>query len=158
QRNDVMITGHVAEGPVNNFGQSVGAFVQIRKFTSDGELTVYDASWATVRHMKRGAWTASLESFAVHQATTRVDEGIGKHIATQDESHRRNRGPGNRLRDATFETVRKRLNHNPHEVRNLATDDTRLGYKDSLGPRRNPLNIEELGWDISVARYRRLGG
>ncbi|GAA2628223.1 hypothetical protein GCM10010307_17910 [Streptomyces vastus] len=60
----------------------------------------------------------------------------------------RNRGTPRALDQTMAETVRGRYQDAKAEQ----------SYEHTLGPWRNRLNIEDLGWDIAVAAYRRLGG
>jgi len=144
---DVRFDGTVLPGAARNFGMAEGMPVEVWK-RSDGVLTVSSNHNEIYRTY---SWTGKLQSYAMYQASTRVSEGLGQHI-TMDAT-KRNRGPAIPLNDETFEETQQRKVH-------AASGTRALGYDRSIGPARSPVNIEDedLGWDINVAPYRRLGG
>ncbi len=133
------IEGTVIETPnFANGGFHVGAPIIIKKnwlgITIDGVVANYNP------------WCAQLVSRGYYNAVILAEDGLGIRYQI-DHALGRNRGAAVGLDDATMATIRIRYNQNNN-----------LSYKNSLGPERNKINIQELGWDISVAQYRRLGG
>ncbi len=133
------IEGTVIETPnFGNGGFHVGAPLIIKKnvfgITIDGVVANYNP------------WCAQLVSRGYYNAVILAEDGLGIRYQI-DPALGRNRGAAVGLDDATMATIRARYNQNDN-----------LSYRNSLGPERNKINIEELGWKISVAQYRRLGG
>ena len=152
----VTISGTILPGPVHNAGQGPGTAVQLRKDQATGGLDILGPGGAALATLAAGAWRGSLESYAFHQGRTRLNEGIGGHVPGAFDDEARNRGAGNPLNDATFNRVANRYS-NPA--------DPERGYARTLGPGRTRLNFHDadggphhVGWDTSVAPYRRLGG
>jgi len=160
----VVITGTSAETPLvydaaksaDYLRPPVGSTIEVRVY-SDGQVDVEAGRSMTIR----GSWTGEIESNAVHQATTRIDEAIGQHIDRGGASTRLRNRKNQKLNDEMFERVHRRLDKNPPLSRDAVdSDQAQLSYRDSLGPRRNPLNFhddKQVGWDVWVAPYRRLG-
>ncbi len=137
-------------GPVSNGGLAVGAQAQIRRDAA-GAATIHDAGGNQL-HAVPANWTATLESYAYHQSRTRINEGLGMHLPGAGQPAARNRAAGANLDDNTFDTVANRYEGD--------AGDVHRGYQNTLGPARTRLNVQDpqLGWDVSVAPYRRLGG
>ena len=103
-----------------------------------------------------GGWTGALESYAYHQSRTRFNEGLGMHLPQAGAPEARNRGAQPALDDAKYNEIGARYN-NPA--------DPNRSYANTLGPARTRLNFHDdpagphqVGGDINVAPYRRLGG
>ncbi|HEX8115516.1 MAG TPA: DUF4157 domain-containing protein, partial [Kofleriaceae bacterium] len=153
---NVTVSGTVLPGPVSNGGLGVGSAAQVRKTQATGVVTLHDGAGTLVHTVASGTWNGKLESYAYHQARTRINEGLGMHVAGAGAPEARNRGAQPPLDDATFNTVAQR-HANPAAPER--------GYAQTLGPARTRLNFHdapggphEVGWDINVAPYRRLGG
>ncbi|NES74603.1 MULTISPECIES: hypothetical protein [unclassified Okeania] len=99
------------------------------------------------------AWSGRLETRIYYNAVTVAEDSLGVRYGAYN-AHARNRGPAVPLDDNTVNTLRDRYANNPNGI----NGPNHLSLQHSLGPSRNRLNIEDLNWGISVARYRRLGG
>jgi hypothetical protein len=153
----VTVSGTVLPGPQNNGGFGVGTTAQVRTTQATGAVTLHDGTGALRHTVAAGNWTGRLESYAYHQARTRVNEGIGGHVNGARQEIARNRGPAVVLDDTIFQRVDSRYHSD--------NGDADRGYAQTLGPWRTRLNFRdepmgdpEVGWDIEVAPYRRLGG
>ena len=150
---DVTITGTVLPNPNGNLGIADNTVVTIDKNGTSGELE-YDAGGMPI---VVNNWQGALESYSYHQSRTRINEGLGMHLPQGGQPAARNRGNGANLDDATFLQVANRYNH--------GNGDPERGFGRTLGPHRTRLNFHDdpnaapqVGWDVSVAPYRRFGG
>lgn len=98
-------------------------------------------------------WSGKLEASHFYNAVTVAEDSLGVRYGAYGHPAR-NRGAGEDLNDATATELRDRYANNPNGINGA----NHLALQNSLGPSRNRLNIQELGWGISVAQYRRLGG
>jgi hypothetical protein len=149
---DVTITGTVLPSPYGNMGVAAGAVVTIFKNGGTGTLQ-YNTGAMDV---ELDHWQGALESYAYHQSRTRINEALGMHLPEAGAPEARNRGVNGNLDDATFALIGQRYN---------SAGDPERGYQRTLGPHRTRLNFhddpnapQQVGWDVSVAAYRRLGG
>ena len=151
---EMVVSGTILEGPVHNAGLAPGTATQIRKALATGALTIATggAAHATVVP----GWTGQLESFAYHQSRTRIDEGLGANHPHARDNRSRNRADADvPLNNARFNEVEDRYDNPMNPDRD---------YQHTLGPQRTRLNVHdapdshEVGFDINVGHYRRLGG
>jgi len=99
-------------------------------------------------------WSGKLESEIYHKAVTVPEDSLGIRFQTADVPKARNRSKGKDLDDSTASDLKHRYENSPAST----VGGNALSLEHSLGPSRGRINIEDLGWDISVAQYRRLGG
>jgi Domain of unknown function (DUF4157) len=139
------LTGRVIATPhFANFNLAVGGAVSVEGFT-DNSLRVTRLSDGRSNDLPGGGWSAELDSYEFYRAVVLSEDALG--LRRQDTTTDRNRGMPRQLDDALLAGIVNRY-----------TAISPLSYGNALGPSRNPLNIQDLGWNIVVASYRRLGG
>jgi len=147
---NVDITGNVlaAQG-VNNAGLAGGTAVRLVKDTGAGSLAIHAGAGPALHTLAAGGWRGEIEDYAFYQSRTRINDGLGMNHPQWNNPAARNRGAQPPLDDARFDEVAERYE------RPMAPE---RGYGQTLGPERTSMNFNDVGWDVRVAPYRRLGG
>jgi Domain of unknown function (DUF4157) len=136
------VEGKVLRGPDRLFNYNTGEMIEL---AADGT--------GIFRKQGMGGWqncggvNAELVSQKYYQTRTVPTDYLGGPNASMG-AQQRNRGPQLALNDARFETVHDRMN------------DANTPLSTALGPWRgnNTWDGEQLGFNVKIAEYRRLGG
>jgi Domain of unknown function (DUF4157) len=140
------VTGQVIATPhFPNFNLPAGNQVLVEGLFGDS-LRITRLPHGPSRTSPRGGWSAELNSTVFYQAVVLPEDALG--LRRQNTTTERNRGAVPRALDDALMT----------DIVNRYTANTPISYANALGPARNPLNIQDLGWNIVAASYRRLGG
>lgn len=150
------IEGTVVATPnFNNAGVPIGTRLSIEQENA-GAMSIYRLGQnVNPQHLVRrtaGNWLGKVESGVYYNAVTLPEDSLGIRYQSQNTAQARNRGQPTPLNDNTVTTLRNRWANGPNG------QQQNLNLQNSLGPSRNRLNIQDTGWDVSVAQYRRLGG
>lgn len=148
------VTGTVV--PTQHFPNRMiapGTEVRCRQISADGVslYTVNGVNETFVATWLLSGWSGQLEAQSYYDAVTVAEDSLGIRFQSRDPLKARNRSHGRALNDAAVEELKARYENGP-------SGGADLSLEHSLGPARNPLNIEDLDWGIAIAQYRRLGG
>lgn len=127
------------------FGLAAGDAMTVSLLIDDS-LQLTRVATGDNRTLNAGSWSAEADTMAFYQAVVLPEDSLG--LRGQNTTTDRNRTAVPQVLDDTMMST----------VRGRYTAGNPLDYAHSLGPARNPLNVSQLGWDVSVAPYRRLGG
>ena len=144
---NVSLNGTVVAAPhvAPAFGLAANEAVTVSLLIDDS-LQLTRVATGENRALATGSWSAEADTMAFYQAVVLPEDALG--LRGQNATTDRNRTAVPPMLDDTMMST----------VRGRHTANNPLDYEHSLGPARNPLNVAELGWDVSVAPYRRLGG
>jgi hypothetical protein len=144
----VLIRGTVLASPAVPWGLNAGTVLTMQGTASNGTLRIDDAASNNTLHTVPNGWAGNLESWSYYQSMTVPNEALGIGVNNSDLPRARNRDLGKNLDDNTFNTIGTQYGQ-PNDPRSM---------RNTLGTWRTRLNFSDVGSDIKVAPYRRLGG
>ena len=141
------VTGTTVAGAHNAGGIAVGTAVRLEIDQVANTIAVHQVGGAPLGVIPVG-WNGELQSWAYYQSRVRMNEAVGAEHGGNG-AQARNRGAAAPLDDAMHDTIANRYNNGGDR-----------STRNTLGPQRTRLNFHdaEVGWDLEVAPYRRMGG
>jgi hypothetical protein len=137
------IQGRVMKNPTPYINVPAGTDVEVQSHMGNIYWRQLAAGWHQINPQGSAVVTQNF-----YQVRVVPEDHLGLHVAGGDTQRARNRDPQPALNDARFQLLQTRMN-------NLNTP-----LKSAMGPWRagNTWNGEQLGLNVKIAEYRRLGG